>query len=71
MKILTSLLDNRRELSNDISSFVVDGICDGELNIGIFVDVDNNGPLFFLSNGLRGGITGAISSRVVGIKGAA
>jgi hypothetical protein len=66
----TSLLDTRRELSNDISSFVVDGICDEELNIGVFDDGNNIGPLFTLSNGLRDGIAGGVLSPVDGIKGA-
>jgi len=44
------------------------GICDEELNTGVFDDI---WTLFFLSNGLRGGIVREILSPVHGIEGLA
>lgn len=64
--LFTSLFDNRRELSNIISSFIVDCISDEQLNIGTFDTVGEIWTLLFLCDGLRGGIAGGISSGVEG-----
>ncbi len=62
--LLTSLFDNLRESGNDISSFIIDCACDEELNTGVSDVVDDIWTLYFLSNGLRGGIAGGLSSVV-------
>jgi hypothetical protein len=62
---LTSLFDNLRELSIEISSF----ICDEELSTGVFGVVNDISTLFFLFIGLRDGKGGGISSIVDCIEG--
>jgi hypothetical protein len=63
--LLTSLLGKIRPGANnddDVSSTVLDDICDEELlNTDGFNIADCIGTLFFLSNGLRGGKIGGIS----------